>query len=68
MKQEEKKAHVHRRAYELARSGLHIDYLTIENQIVGEGYPEARDWLDRDGLRRDLKEICDRSRRDRSDA
>jgi hypothetical protein len=68
MKQEEKKALVVRRAYELAASGEHIDYLTIEDQLAREGYPEARDWLDREGLRRTLKEMCDRSRKGRNDA
>jgi hypothetical protein len=56
-------AYVFRRANELAPTGRHIDYLTIETEIIQEGYPEARDWLDRDNLRRDLKAIYDRSRR-----
>jgi hypothetical protein len=42
------------------KSARHIDYLTIETEIIQERYPEARDWLDRDNLRRDLKAIYDR--------
>jgi hypothetical protein len=68
MKQEENKAQALRRAYELAGSGEHIDYLTIEDQLAREGYLEARDWLDREGLRQTLKEICDRSRKGRTSA
>jgi hypothetical protein len=67
-KREQRQSECRRMAFELAQSGRHLDYLTIENELVKAGFPEARDWLDRDGLRQDLKRICDQSRNGRTDA
>jgi len=59
---EQRRAYVNKRAYELAQTGNYKDYLGIENALIQEGYPEARDWLDRDSIRDDLKAICDNAR------
>lgn len=58
---EDRRVEFRRKMYELAESGRHIDYQTIEAALSFE-YLEAREWLDNDSLRRDLKDICDRSR------
>ena len=60
---EARQVYMRRRAFELAESGDHIDYLTIEAALINEGYPEARTYLDRNSLRDDLKAACDRARR-----
>lgn len=52
-----------RRAYELAASGNHIDYLTIEPVLLSEGHVDAQEWLSRDSVRGDLKALCDMARR-----
>ena len=57
-----------RRARELARSGKCRDYLDIERSLTSEGYPEARDWLDRQSLRDDLKTLCDQARKEQGNA
>lgn len=51
-------------AYELAKTGRFIDYLGIENALSSK-YPEARDWLDRNSLREDLRALCDSARKQR---
>ena len=61
-RKEQRQEYMSRRARELAASGDHIDNLTIENALIREGYPEARTYLDRNSIRQDLKEICDRAR------
>jgi hypothetical protein len=59
---EARQVYMRRRAFELAESGQHIDYLTIEAALINEGYPEARTYLDRNSIRDDLKVACDRAR------
>jgi hypothetical protein len=51
---------IRRRAYELARSGLHIDCLTIESQLEQEGHPLVREVLSDPALRARLRRLCDR--------
>lgn len=63
MNKEQRHAYVSRRAYELAATGRYTDYLDIEHALVSEGYPEARDLLDRNSIRDDLRQICIRSRK-----
>ena len=62
MRKAEKQEYVSRRARELAESGRHRDYLTIERELASEGFPEARGWLDNDTLRQHLKLLCDKAR------
>ena len=57
-KKEQRRTDVSRRAYELAETGRYSDYLDIEHVLIMEGYPEAREWLDRRAMRDDLRNIC----------
>jgi hypothetical protein len=52
------------RARQLAATGRHINYLTIETQLWNEGHFQARIWLDDIALRGELKQLCDHSRRE----
>ena len=52
------------RARELAATGRHINYLTIETQLWSEDHLRARIWLDDIALRGELKQPCDHSRRE----
>jgi hypothetical protein len=61
-RKEQRRAACIREAHELAGSGKHLDYLTIEHELSGQ-YPEAREWLDNWSLREDLKAACDRARK-----
>lgn len=63
MSKEERKIYVIRRAYELARTGQYADVWAIENALIGEGYSEARDLLDRHSVRDDLNSICTQARK-----
>lgn len=65
---EQRQTYISRRARELAESGNHVDYISIESALVREGYPEARTWLDSPSLRDELKQICDRARKDKPNA
>jgi hypothetical protein len=60
--EEDRMAHVMRRAYALAATGLHRDAMSVEQTLIAEGYPEARNWLARPGIRDALEEICKTSR------
>lgn len=51
-------AYICKRAYELARTGYHIEPITVVSFLVGEGYPEAADLLGIEELRRDLHIVC----------
>jgi hypothetical protein len=58
----EREAFVLQRARKLAKTGRHINYLTIERELVRNGFYEARQWLDRYYLRRELQQICNKAR------
>lgn len=58
-----RRAAIINRAFELAESGKHSDYLSLENSLVSGGFPEARAALDNDALRDDIAEICIRTRK-----
>lgn len=68
MKQEQRNQYMNRRAYELAATGNYGSYLGIEKALIDEGYPEARDYLNRSWSRKDLQQICDKARVGHSDA
>lgn len=53
-----REAYICKRAYELARSGMHIEPLTVVSVLVREGYPEAADLLKIENFRRDLHVTC----------
>ena len=46
------------RAYELARTGQHIDCLTIESALLREGYPDVYSALQDPFVRRHIRELC----------
>jgi hypothetical protein len=48
-----------RRAVDLAKSGHHIDCLTIETQLDREGFVEAHLMLQDPAVRAALKALCD---------
>ena len=58
---EQRHTYIMYKARELAKSGNHRDYLSIEWALRDEGYSEARDLLDRDFVRKDLKRLCDKA-------
>lgn len=64
---EQRRAACMREAYELAQTGRHIDYLSIENALSGT-YPEARTWLDSDSTRDDLRRMCQQARKEKGSA
>jgi len=58
MKKDERLTYIRQRAYELAREGAGINWHSIEMQLRGEGYGEARRILDNQYIREELDEIC----------
>ena len=68
MNKPERRAYVLRRAREMAATGHHIDYLTIQNALLSQGHDEVRDWLAKPSLRRELEQICAEARKGREDA
>jgi hypothetical protein len=52
------RAYIIRRAREMAATGHHDDYLTIQNALLSQGYPEARKWLGTVRMRKELEKIC----------
>jgi hypothetical protein len=51
-------AYVGRRAYELARSGYHEDFASIQLALMREGYADGVAWLELPGVMAALAEIC----------
>lgn len=60
----ESRAFIAGRARELAASGRHRNYLTIETELWNEGHFQARIWLDDIGLRGELRQLCEDSQTD----
>ena len=52
---------IHRRAYELAATGLHLEPITIVATLIRGGYPEADKILDNPLIRADLRLVCSRN-------
>jgi hypothetical protein len=65
---DERLAYVGQRAYELARSGEHEDFASIEQAIMDEGYDESVPWLERPGVIEALNQICIVSRQPEANA
>ena len=57
-KKEARAIYIDRRARELAESGDHKDWMTIEIAIRHEGYAEVRQQLDNRDVREELDLIC----------
>jgi len=62
MANQDRLAYVGRRAYELAQSGAHEDFASIQQAIIDEGYAESVPWLEFPGVMTALAEICAVSR------
>jgi len=59
MKKAELRAYIDARARELAATGKHHNWLSIETALrFGEGYEEAREILDRKWFRDYLNQLC----------
>lgn len=54
----ERSGYIQRRAMELARSGNHENWLSVEIAIRSEGYDEARRELDQAWLRDEIDKAC----------
>jgi hypothetical protein len=63
-KDNQRLAYVGRRAYELARSGYHEDFASIQRAIMDEGFADSVAWLELPGVMAALAEICAVSRED----
>ena len=64
MKKTELRAYIDARARELAASGKHHNWLSIETALrFGEGYDEAREILDRKWFRDYLDQLCQAAQR-----
>jgi hypothetical protein len=61
MSQKGRRAYVLLWAYDLAASGDHADHKSIIEFIAAQGYAEASEWLNTDGVRSYLQEKCARS-------
>ena len=59
---ESRLAYVGKRAYELAQTGDHEDFASIQQAIMDEGYAESVPWLEFPGVMAALAEICAISR------
>lgn len=65
MKKVEVEEYLGRRSRQLAESGDHGDYMSIERALRSEGYERARGFLDSKFLRWELNGLCNRARRAR---
>ena len=62
MKKSERAELIDREAEEMARSGKYVDWLSIEQALRRQGYPEARQVLDNQLRRQELDEACRQAR------
>jgi hypothetical protein len=58
----ERREYIQQRALEMAQSGEHDDYMSIELALRAEGYHEARGELDSGHLRDRLNTLCKQAR------
>ena len=62
----ERREYIYRRALEMARSGEHPGWPSIELALRAEGYSEARGELDSRVLRDQLDRLCKQARKGRA--
>jgi len=62
MRKEERSKTIDRRADEMAWSGQHEDWMSIERALRREGFLEARQLLDSQFRRQELNEMCRQAR------
>lgn len=58
MKKDERYTYIRQQAYELARTGKYIDWLSVERALRSDGWDEARTILDNQAIREELNQIC----------
>jgi len=58
MKKDKRHIYISQQANELARSGKHMDWLSVEWALRSEGFSEARSLLDNPQIREELDRIC----------
>ena len=58
MRKQERQAEVRKLARELAETGRYRNFLQIEVQLRGSGWPEAKTALDDSFIRRELNLAC----------
>jgi hypothetical protein len=57
LKKEQRQMEFRRRVFELAATGKYSDHQGIEAALASD-FPEAREWLDRDSFRDDVRNAC----------
>jgi hypothetical protein len=62
----ERRDYIRQRALEMARSGEHPDFMSIELALRAEGYPETQGELDKRDLRDQLNKLCKQARSGRA--
>jgi predicted transcriptional regulator len=63
MKKQERTAEILKRAYEYARSGKHLNYISIEHQLESEGLSGAKIVLDAEHIHDELNALCKEHRK-----
>lgn len=58
MRKQERQSYIRAQAYEMAKTGKHPHYRSIEVRLRASGYPEARQVLDNSLIRRELNALC----------
>ena len=61
MKKKEREEQILKWAYEYARTGEYLDYVSIEIKLHSEGFYEARTLLDSEFVRNEINELCQRA-------
>ncbi len=62
MDKREREEQMDKRARELASSGEHEDYVTIEIALNHEGFKKVRQWMDNSFRRQEFNEMCRQAR------
>ena len=58
MNTDERHSHIRKLAFDYARSGKYIDWLSVEHALRSDGFSEARSILDNQYIREELNQIC----------
>lgn len=58
MKKDERYTYIRKQAYELARSGKYVSWLSIEWSLINEGFIEANTILNNTETREEINQIC----------
>lgn len=63
MRKKEREEIINKRADELAMSGKHQKWITIETELRQEGFLEARQLLDSKFRRQELNNMCEQAKK-----